>query len=619
MKQLIKILFVALLSVSFGSCEMTYDPIVVLPNPVLVNSGLTKVATISSYETAKYAVVMSRTEGLTKPADFDVAISQAALDAYNELNGSNYTLMPSSLYTMGATKISFVNAVKTAEFDITLKPAAILAQAGSAAAAEMMVIPFVCTPTTNVNSPANRLISLVHLSFDAPTITAETSGTAALEFISVSSMPQKLTLEASTNFNVIDLNDLSYETGQSYVDDYNTANGTDYVLMPTSGYTWSDFVFDSEKYSLSREISVMCSQLSGDNIYLLPLSLKSTKYTVNEGGLYYIKATVAEITITFANDHTNRLNVKNCARNVAETFQLVTKMNAPLEADNTLSFSYDPDKIAEYNTANGTHYLALATGKVIVGADSKIAAGTTQGSVDFTVDMTDLAFETGLYLLPFTIDKSKLEYPPLNMDETVYFIFRRSLVGLWTNYWLSSNKPRPENPAPYTKSNDWHAETLDYKYVYDFVRTSATDRGYLNDRSINGRFRYMNPAGGQNEMYGWFWEVDWNGAHKGDATKKPVVFYRNVWTSNWPGANGTEQNLAKVNGGCPRQDSYYDMNEGVFYLDAAFIADYNNLSKYNASDEAGTSEVIYSRLIGPTSYQCKGDNLTYQPPMDNWY
>ncbi len=620
MKQLIKVIFAVTLLLSFGRCAMEFPPIVVLPDTTLNDSGLVRFNTIDTYETDTYTAVMTRTEGVSKLADFDIVIDETILTAYNELNGSDYTLMPADLYTMGATELSFAKSEKTAEFTITFKPAAALAKAGSAAAAGKYVVPFVLVPKSDINAPENRLNALVYMSFDDALVVA-TAGKSELQFVSISSIPQEVELTATTNFNQIDLTDLIYESLQSDVEAYNTANSTDCVLMPASGYTWStDFAFDSETNTVTRGISVMCSQLDASKVYLLPLSLKSTKYTVRETTPYYIIASIQGISIAFANDHTDPLNVRNCVTNKVDEFDLAVNMNAALETDVTLSFSYDASKIATFNAENSTNFLALDPSKIVVGEDSEIESGQTQGSVKFTVDMTDLAFETGLYVLPFTIDKSKLGIEaPSDMEETVYYVFRRSLIGLWTNYWLNNEKPRPENPAPYTQANDWHAETLDYKFIYDKIRTASNEHGWLNDRSLNGRMRYMNPAGGQSEYYGWFWEVDWDGAHDGDATKKPVIFYRNVWTSNWPGADETARNQAKLDQGFPRQDSYYDMNTGIFYLDAVFIPDYNNLGNWNPADDSGQGvEVIYTRLIGPTSYQYIGSNIEFDPPMYNW-
>ena len=97
----------AALALPFSGCDVEYDPIVILPDVVLEDSGMTTVPTVSIYQNDAYTVTLTRTEGLSKAAEFDIVIDQTLLDDYNELNGASFGMMPVSGYTMGATSVIF--------------------------------------------------------------------------------------------------------------------------------------------------------------------------------------------------------------------------------------------------------------------------------------------------------------------------------------------------------------------------------------------------------------------------------------------------------------------------------------------------------------------------------
>ena len=118
MKQFFKILMFAALALPFSGCDVEYDPIVVLPDVVLEDSGMTTVPTVSIYQNDAYTVTLTRTEGLSKAAEFDIVVDQTLLDDYNELNGASFGMMPASGYTISAASVAFPEKAKTATFTI---------------------------------------------------------------------------------------------------------------------------------------------------------------------------------------------------------------------------------------------------------------------------------------------------------------------------------------------------------------------------------------------------------------------------------------------------------------------------------------------------------------------
>ena len=302
MKQFFKILMLAALALPFSGCDVEYDPIVILPDVVLEDSGMTTVPTVSIYQNDAYTVTLTRTEGLSKAAEFDIVIDQTLLDDYNELNGASFGMMPVSGYTMGAASVIFPEKAKTATFTIQFKPEAIVTAAGSPRQAENYVIPFACVPKTSVNSDSQRLSALVRFSFSEPTVTVDAPVTPEeLTFISGVSVPRRLELSCRANFTTLQPSKLAFAATQEMVAAYNEANQADYLLLPSSCYSIDAGTFDAEAFSLVYSITLDASALDPDYVYLLPLKMVSSDYTVLQDNIYYVKVTIQEIQFSVSN------------------------------------------------------------------------------------------------------------------------------------------------------------------------------------------------------------------------------------------------------------------------------------------------------------------------------
>ena len=539
MKQLIKILFVAALTVSFGSCEMTYDPIVIQPDVTLNDSGLTRINTIKTYETDVYTVVMTRTEGLSKAADFDVSLDPEALDDYNELNGSNYTLMPSSLYSISVTEISFEAASKTASFQVTFKPSATLAQAGSTLAAEMMVVPFTCTPKSVVNSPANRLTSILHLSFEDAIVKVNAFAQPdLLTFISGVAVPRQMQLVCDLNFKDPQISKLSVTSTQAMVNEYNTANVTDHLLLPTSAFNVNAGVYEAEESTLTYDITIEASALDPDHTYLLPVKIVSTDYTVIQDNIYYVEVSIQAIKYTIVN--TDRYVV---ATKLSYGVDIEVKLNGALVDAVPIEFAYDASLIGAYNTAKGKTYLALDASRIAI-TNTTMAGSTITATVKIAVDMTGIEFETGNeYVLPFRIDKTKLpEGAILSAGEEVYVRLKRTLYGKWSN----SDSGGYVSGTTGWQSNNYMQATTSYNASYLF----------------GGDYIYTNAY--YTRIYGFHWYVAWDEVYNSEPNKR-VVYAVSAVVSGF----NAEQQLDNV----MDHGSHFDMSEGKVWFDFQYYWD----------------------------------------------
>lgn len=413
-----------------GACEVEYDPIVVLPDTMLENSGMVNVSSITIYQNDVYTVNMTRTEGLSRAASFDVAIDEALIKEYNELNGASLKLMPESCYTIETTELAFPEKAKSTGFPVRFKPSAIVAMAGSAAAAENYVIPIVCTPKDAVNSTDKYLNTMIYFSFEEPTVTVDApAAMQSLSFIKGVPVERKLELAGTANFTTLETARLTVNASQAMVNEYNAKNGTDYELLPARFYSVDQGTFDIETLSFRYTITFAASEADPDKTFLLPLNVVSSTYKVVQGNMFYVKVNAQEIQLTVSD--TDRYAA---ATTLAHEVDIDVRLNGMLVNDFTVEFTYDPSLVAAYNSAHGKSYKQFDASKVKI-EPVALEAGRVKVTAKAVVDMSDEPFESGNeYLLPFVLNKSHLPQGTVMMtDNVVYLRLKRTLYGRWSN------------------------------------------------------------------------------------------------------------------------------------------------------------------------------------------
>lgn len=535
MKQFFKILALAALALPFSGCDVEYDPIVVLPDVALEDSGMTTVPTVSIYQNDAYTVTLARTEGLSKAAEFDILVDPTLIDDYNELNGASFEQMPASGYTIGVASVSFAEKAKTATFTIQFKPGAIVAAAGSPRRAENYVIPFACVPKTTVNSEAQRLSALVRFSFSEPTVTVDAPvDPEELTFIYGVPVPRKLELSCRANFTTLQPSKLAFAATQQMVDAYNDANQTACKLLPAGCYSIDAGTFDAEALTLLYGITVDASALDPDHVYLLPLKLAGNDYTVVQDNVYYLKVSIQEIQFTVNN--TDRYEA---ATRLAHSIRLDVVLNGALAEDVPVEFAYDPSKVAAYNASKGKSYEPVPAAKVAL-TPAMMTAGTIRAAATVSVDMADIAFDDGKeYVLPFVLDKTKLPQGSIMMsDDVVYVRLKRTLYGSWSN--RSSSDDLQKTATPGWSNSNWMKAT---------TKQSTTN--------VDGKaYPYVNCYYSWSTGYHWY--VAWDEVYNGEPTKRAVHVFSKVTS----GYNEGQQVAQTMDYG-----SYFDMETGTVFFD----------------------------------------------------
>lgn len=557
MKRLFNILVSAVAVFSLFSCEAELDPIVVYPDVELSNTGMQTVNTITIYDTDEYKLSLSRTEGLSKAAEFDLVINEALLTEYNETNGFNLKLMPESLYSLEHTTIAFDPADKDTMVMLNLKPAATLANAGSVAAAEEYAIPIQLVPTagSTINAKDDALQVMVKFAYDEPIVTIDGSANAQqLTFISGANVTRKLEVTGSVNFNTLDINKITFEPSQAAVDAYNAAHGTSHLLLAEEYYTISKGVYDPETNGLTFDLAINASKADPSKTYLLPVVAKCDAYTLRQEVMYYVVIDLQEVYMTIADTDRYVSAIKN-----SYEIPISVSINGAVGQDMAIDFIYDESLIAGYNSKKGKTYKAFDSSRIKCNT-ATLTGDATKTTATISVNMKDIAFDNGdEFVLPFRLDKSKLmEGTKMASDEVVYVRLKRTLYGTWGNI-------QPGNANNYTQKlnsvdNEKHPWQNSNYMVGITTPTKATQEGMYEVFGV--QYPYMNAyyVWGR----GYQWRVNWDEHFNGDPNKLVVK----AWCCVTTGMSTEDQvtNSLAHDNGC-----YLDLEDGLVYLNFQYF------------------------------------------------
>jgi predicted heme/steroid binding protein len=517
MKKLIYFLLPAMIFTACEVEEMTYKDVNILPDPEIGAFGLTTVNSVSNYSEDTYKMAVSRTEGLSKTVEMEVVIDEMLVTDYNTLNGASYKVLPSDYYALPG-KLTLEQNTKSDTINIVFKPAEMISELGQSELANY-VIPVRLNPVGSVSSTETVLNSIIRFSFDDPTVKV-TVPVSPYEFMFVSGVPVIRTLEIASvsNFTTLDLNRLSFVVSQEDVDAYNTANGTTYTLLPQSSYSIGGGTFDNGSLALSHTVSLDCGMLDPSNAYLLPVRMASGEYKIIQDAVIYAVITMTEIKISVTNPdrkvHTNKLN--------SHTELIEVKLNATLAEDVQIKLNYAPEKVNDYNAANGTSYSALNASALTLPAQTSIPTGTTSVKLNLGIDLSSIAYESDELLIPLTFDENLLVAGANLVNEVVYLRLKKSMFG---QYDISG-------------SNNY-----------------MNGRCQPNTRDLTSEYPYMNTYWTWD--HGFQWKIDWTGSFNGDSTKKPIT----PWSSVTSGFT-TQQMVDNVFDNA----SYFDTQTGNVYM-----------------------------------------------------
>ena len=531
----------------FASCEFQHPVPNVLPDPVFDAKGLQEYDAISIYEEVPVELSFTRVFGVSKEINIDLAIDETLIADYNELYSTNYTLMPKEYYVYPES-ISFEPNTKTAKGVIKVLVDELVKDKGLEAA-NNMIIPVKMGDTSEaLDAESTNGNVLVKLNIDTPKVEVEVPAAKSLSFISAFPLTQTVTVSAATNFVTLDVDEVTVSVDESKVAAYNAANGTEHVLLPTDFYTIKNLVFDEENCVVTADIDFACATVDADKTYILPIVMSTDAYELTQNAPIYVLIQLDELKITVEKGgELLAIGTKSCA--------LKASINSPVTEDYLVNFKYDESKVAEYNAANGTTYVAPAADKVTV-TSGVIPAGSVEGSAEFLIDWSAIPYDNGdKLLLPLTLD-GVLDGTVILGETTVYVEITKTLSGVWSVEKITPLKPAAVQGfwGPLVGNTIWLADGVSkvsgvskpasghgQKYVFIYGGGWSDGTIYFDvdfEHEIEGKPGCYPVINFRDRKEGYDQIVDYNSYF--DSNIEEFNFDFVIYASSAPGCNGNE-------------------------------------------------------------------------------
>jgi hypothetical protein len=538
MKKILSAIFIS--GLMLASCEFHHPEVVVLPDPSFDVSGLQEYDAISIYEDVPIILNLSRVYGVSKEIELNLTIDESLITEHNELYSATYTLMPNEYYEC-PTNVTFNPNTKTAELDIKVYVDKLVDDKGLATANKMVIPILISSASEEIEDAASMGNVLVKMKIDTPQIEVNVPETKSLEFISAFPVSQTVRISAATNFTTLDTDKVTFAPAPEKVAEFNMANNTSHVMLPTEAYQVKAGVFDAENLSLLTDVVFDCASLTGVNTYILPLEMiQESEYEITQSAPVYVIIELTELKISVVGGG-ELMTIKNSKGT------MTAKINSPITSDFDINFMYDPSKVSEYNAANGTSFVAPDASKVTITA-SQIPEGTLEGNVEFAIEWADKAYDDGQsLLLPLTLD-GILEGTTIVGNPTVYVELVKTLSGNWTYEKIEPMYPAAIQSMWTLGTTIWLA---DGKTPVNGVTKNPSDAGH----------KYVFIYGGVWTDGIMYFDVDFENELADKPGCYPIINFQDRVQAGWPGGYDTVTSF----------NSYFDSVNEEFVFDFTIL------------------------------------------------
>ncbi len=295
MKKIYQILTITALALSWNGCSEPGngdDDKNTAPSLVYFTNGGIHPLTIydSGEATFSLKVGIYKSSGTEKTATLTVGVlSETTLDDYNEANGTDYSLLPPTCYTIDNLQFAFAKGETNKELSVTLKLAEIKALMETAAAE--YVLPLAITEASvGINARYDSYIMIPEVV--SPSLGFRNGGFTVFDNETGNTVWFDIDLSIESQWDI----DVVVEADANLVTAYNEANGTAYAAFPAEGYTLPAEPLRIASGSSSVKLAVTIDKDKAPaGTYLLPLKISQvSKFTVNE----LSSAVLLEITYT---------------------------------------------------------------------------------------------------------------------------------------------------------------------------------------------------------------------------------------------------------------------------------------------------------------------------------
>lgn len=220
--------------------------------------------------------------------------NESELKVYNNKEKTSYILLPSSLYSVTSTEVSFKDGISVRDIEIKFNPSKVFAESRNKGV-EYLIALKLSSDEIQIRDRQSEI--LLGFSFDCPTIRLANS----VAEVSVNRDLIPVTIDVALNYTVNGVqtaNPWNFmchfavpSNADELVEEYNKAYKTTYQLLPDSNYDLGEGVsFKIGEAQASGEIVIKRDGMDVEN-YLLPLQLGecSNDGVICQEGVCYLK------------------------------------------------------------------------------------------------------------------------------------------------------------------------------------------------------------------------------------------------------------------------------------------------------------------------------------------
>lgn len=163
------------------------------------------------------------------------------------------------------------------------------------------------------------------------------------------------------------------------------------------------------------------------------------------GGVDTGRLDVPDGSVVTITDHNGKRHITNVELYTTATNTLNANLSTALGSDCTVNFSYDPASVEAYNSANGTSYTALPATMFSFanGGNATISAGTTQGSVSYTITSDGSLSADKTYAAVVKISANGAQVSPDNNSHLIVISDFSSLKDCYKTYTDEQGNVKP--------------------------------------------------------------------------------------------------------------------------------------------------------------------------------
>lgn len=255
-----------------------------LPDSVvyLLNADLQQAVFYDVEETSDFTVRAFGSGFEVIPSVLSLELSQGALEAYNEANGTTYTALDPACYSLTKSRATIDADNPSTTFTVRLDCTRIKELEDMSSC----VIPLRLTSSASeVNGKLGTIFIRPEmqqtevLAKDAGVVECDLGDSSTLEFTAYVEFDNKW--ESATE----------YEWGDAVLEAYNTAHGTEYLPIPAEAVAFTEAQLEPGKREAVSQFEIDKSKLTPDRFYTLAVRLKSnSRFHIGEDNtvLYHI-------------------------------------------------------------------------------------------------------------------------------------------------------------------------------------------------------------------------------------------------------------------------------------------------------------------------------------------